>query len=252
MLLHIYLVTEHGMDKDYLELILETLKETGVSPIYLFFGVLLLGIWLITIWTLRDAFKEKIKNFKLFKSPIEIRFKHKYKIKDLKNHELFAHLESLKYNSYVFYTHDEPDMSKTRAFQDFLNAKMSSTIEHTKKILDESTESMDPVELRHLIETNFNKCNCNVEKLMMEKFEKKGLSLEHRRMLIDKFLSVRQVAMDNYSKTFTSIFNSRTFNSNYEILNTILFVIHNEGIQMVSACIEAFEEINGAFIGVDY
>jgi hypothetical protein len=239
------------MDKS-LNKVLDALVELDVNPTYLLGASFLIVMWFLTIWVFRDAIKEKIKTIKI-PTPIQIRFRFKYKIKDLKIHPVFSHLNDLyKHNTHIFYTDGEPDLSKTRAFQDFLEVKMNSTIKHTKLILDKANESMDPLELRELIIGCFDRCNCNVETEMLDIFESKNISPKYSKMLIEKFLEVRQVAMDNYGKTFDSIFNHRTFNSNYEYLNTILFIIQNEGIQMVDACIKSFEHINGAFKDLDY
>lgn len=239
-----------------LDKIITLISELEVNPYIILMVLFLLFLWVGTIWVLKDAIGEKLKKSKLSFPKITIRLHSKHKIKDLHKHSVFKRLENLESTDYVFYSmaggEKQPDISKTRAFNDFLKVKMKSTREHMGKIIDQTDESIDDFELRNIIDTEFNNCNCNVETLMLKRFEEKGLNPKYSGILMEKFISVRKVAMDNYSDTFDDIFATGGYNSNYDLLHTVLFMVQNEGIQMVTDCIKSFEQINGAFLEVEY
>lgn len=228
------------------------LAENIDSPTLL--GALFILCWFL--WITKGAWSEVIKKSdplnKLFEHLGGIAFKKKHSIKELHNHSVFNQLENLKSCSHVFKTYEEDDWHKTVAFREFLESKMESTKVHIHKIIDEASPNMNKIELRNLIGQRFNDCNCNLEEIMMERFHNSGLSKKDSIILMDKFLGLRTMAVNNYSKTFDGVFSDQALSTNYHILTCVFHLLHNEGIRMVDDCIMAFEEVNGAFMKIKY
>jgi len=199
--------------------------------------------------TTKDAWIERIKSAK---SIISIGGSEKYTISDLENHKVFSKLDRFKKYNKRFLTHGEYDETKTKAFKVFLDSKLESTKDCIKYIIKHSNNKMSRLELRNLIDTAFLNHDKELEQKMILKFTGDGLSKLNTAMLVDKFFSIRELAMDKYSDAFDDVFSTPTFDDNKHILNVIFFLIHIESQDIVEACVEAFESVNGIFKDIEY
>jgi hypothetical protein len=172
-------------------------------------------------------------------------------ISELLNHRCVFRLDRLKHERHEFYTHGERDYNKEKAFEVFLEAKMESTIQHIRQIVSNASYEMHKSELRGLVEHCFSACNNNVITSMIKKFTDENLTKTDAEKLTRKFLDVRNSAMDVYSEIFDEVFQEMDVD-NYETLRMVLLLIHAESQGMVTACVMAFEEINGAFKAINY
>ena len=214
---------------------------------------------LFFIYTTKSGWIKVVESLQLTKFSINIGFGSivnyiaRKKIKKLYNHPVFARLEYAKGNDHIFFTHGEVDEAKTKAFQDFLKVKMDSTKKYMTIILNKaSAKAHDEIELRNLIATEFNYCNCNLEFKMIEKYKAAGLSTKDAEVLMSKFLKLRKIALDNYGQTFDNVFADPAFNTNYLYLSVVYHLVHNEILEIVNTSIKVFEDINGAFIQTEY
>jgi len=194
----------------------------------------------------------------LFKEPIskiigKIKFKkNKYKIADLKNHALFAELESYKSFRKDFQTHGEFDESKTKIFNDFLELKLTSTSANMMSISELATADMDREALKTLVLNSFNDCNKELQCTLVTRFVNKGLNRDDANMVLDKFYIVRQNAMDKYKRRIDSIFGCSYYQTNFHLVLAIYEMIAFEIEDITEHSVETFESINGAFMDLDY
>lgn len=241
--------------------IISSLIDKISSPLIIVGLLVLLGIVYILFKfffkATKDAWVEKVKSFNVmnfFKKKEELKDGFKYTIQDLKQHKVFSKLKRLKEHEHKFYTHGVFDELKTKAFKIFLTAKMDSTIEHINKIIDEATNDLSELALRNLIDMRFEDCNDNLSCKMRQHFtdvnNPERIPDKTADKIIDKFLSVREAAMNMYEETFDDIFSTPTFENNFQLLNVVLFVVHIESKDMLDACIEAFESVNGDFMKI--
>lgn len=235
--------------------VIKPLIDKITSPLLLVgllaFGILVYSVMHFFFKATKDAWIERVKSFKPFKGKDEFT----YTIKDLKSHKVFGKLERLKMHRHEFETHGKFDKLKTDAFNFFLEAKLDSTAAHLIKIVNEASNELNRMELRSLIDRGFENCNDSLKCKMYDKLTGENnpdrVSPLTANKIIEKFFNVREVAMNKYGDTFDDIFSEPTFENNYQIINVVLFVTHIESNDMINACIEAFNEVNGVFMKIE-
>ena len=195
-----------------------------------------------------NSFLSKISPKDFFKKKVG----YTYSISDLSKHDLFNELEIHKRHRFEFETHGEDDLTKALIFKDFLEAKLSATSENMLKISSEATNEMSKQELKQHVNNCFNSCNICLEDNLRIVFAEKGFDLEHSKIIVDKFYSVRESALERYSRRIDSIFACDFYENNFQLILALYKVIAFEIDDIVHHSHETFTEINGMFFNMEY
>lgn len=222
-----------------MEKLLEIVKQID-NPYVLGVVVILTYFFYLT----KDSWSTVISKLRLTKN--------KYDIIDLKNHDLFTEMLSYKGFKTEFYTHGSLDTTKNKIFNDFLELKIDSTIENMISICEESTEDLSKAELKHLVNSCFNKCNLTLADRLKQRFLDNGLNKSDADIIIDKFYDLRTEAMSRYNKRIESIFACDFYQSNFHLILALYEIIAFEIEDVVKDGVKCFEEINGTFLDLDY
>jgi hypothetical protein len=175
-----------------------------------------------------------------------------YKIKDLRNHDLFNELEIAKLYSFEFETNGEVDVTKGLVFKDFIDVKLSSTKENMLNISQEATNEMTKQELKAHVNNCFNDCNNCLGDTLKKVFIEKGLDQKSAELVLMKFFLIRSRALKRYNKRLESIFACDYYENNFQLILAIYEVIAYEIDDIISDSYETFIEINGMFYGLEY
>ena len=175
-----------------------------------------------------------------------------YKIKDLRNHDLFNELEIAKLYSFEFETDGEVDVTKGLVFKDFIDVKLSSTKENMLNISQEATNEMTKQELKAHVNNCFNDCNNCLGNTLKKVFIEKGLDQKSAELVLMKFFLIRSRALKRYNKRLESIFACDYYENNFQLILAIYEVIAYEIDDIISDSYETFIEINGMFYGLEY
>jgi hypothetical protein len=233
---------------------IESIVDKITNPIYLF----LLGVWGITIFSLKGAIMEKIKSLKfsdlkditkLFKLN-----KFRYSIKDLEYHDVFIILDQRK-TEYKpnFKTYSKPDETKNKVFIDFVNLKMDSTIKNMKRVVTEYKPDFNEAQLKAHIYECFKDCNeCLAKEIIKFYHKKKKIDKEIVLKLSNDFFDIRQNALVNYSESFERVFASPFYENNFQRINAIFETVSFESKMIVQDIQKAFDKVNGVFMDIDY
>lgn len=178
--------------------------------------------------------------------------KFKYKISDLEKHDLFIDIEEHKSFSPQFKTHGKKDSVKSRVFKDFLDVKLTSTSVNMKRICQGADNEMSRIELKYHIKQCFNSCNIELEMNLERRFIEKGLTKKEADLVIGKFFSVRNLAIDRYNKRIESIFSCDFYENNFQLILALYEVIAYELDDIIKDSISTFEDINGLFLNMSY
>jgi len=216
------------------------------SPILLIVMLLFLAVLYFLSKGL-NAFISKINPKDLFR-----RRKTLYKIKDLRNHDLFNELEIAKLYSFKFETNGELDVTKGLVFKDFIDVKLTSTKENMLRISQEATNEMTKQELKAHVNNCFNDCNNCLGVTLKKVFIEKGLNQKSAELVLMKFFLIRSKALKRYNKRLESIFACDFYENNFQLILALYEVIAFEIDDIISASYETFVEINGMFYGLEY
>ena len=175
-----------------------------------------------------------------------------YKIKDLRNHDLFNELEIAKLYSFEFETNGEVDVTKGLVFKDFIDVKLSSTKENMLNISQEANNEMTKQELKAHVNNCFNDCNNCLGNTLKKVFIEKGLDQKSAELVLMKFFLIRSRALKRYNKRLESIFACDYYENNFQLILAIYEVIAYEIDDIISDSYETFIEINGMFYGLEY
>jgi hypothetical protein len=226
------------------------LKDLITNPKILLFTVLGLITIRVVVYSFfkntKFAWEKAILSID-WKSLFKRRKDFEYGIEDLKDHKLFNKLKNLKETKRVFYTHGEIDKSKSLAFEFFIKTRLDTTKKCILEIIDKSSNDMNVLELRSLIDKNFALSNIQIEAEMIKKFIDDGLRKSEAYDLFNKFSDIRENSIKKYEELFDDIFSTPTFENNFQLLNVILFVLHINSEEMVNDSVKAFEKVNGIF-----
>lgn len=209
------------------------------------------------LYLVRDALKKAITNItiipyivKHFSAKAEL--DSLYNIKDLNDHGVFDQLTVLKSKTYEFYTNGKLDKFKTLAFETFLKAKMDTTAEYLRLIIESTDKKMKPGRLQTIVNQHFENCANELEKNMRTHFKEAGVDAQEIDFVMEKFTEVRLSAKQHYINTFDNVFKDRSLVSNYVLLTVIFHIVGNEGLKMVQDCKKVFDAANGSFLTVKY
>ena len=206
-------------------------------------------LFVVISYFYKDSIKKVIESIS-FKKAKKDNFK--YGIKDLAKHPVFNEIERLKGFRKDFKCFHLLDVSKTKIFNDFLQAKLDSTAQHLHYINEQVNNEMTRAEVRYIVDHNFNACNDNVGCVLKTKFTSKGLSEADANLIIGKFFAIREEAMKRYERRFDAVFASPYYENNFQLLLAVFDNLAWEVEDMKNNCVTAFESVNGMFFELDY
>ena len=228
---------------------MESLFEAIVNKISNPIVLVLILLFVSVLYFLKNGLNDFLSQLK----PRDF-FKKKtlYKIKDLRNHDLFNELEIAKLYSFEFETNGEVDVTKGLVFKDFIDVKLSSTKENMLNISQEATNEMTKQELKAHVNNCFNDCNNCLGDTLKKVFIEKGLDQKSAELVLMKFFLIRSRALKRYNKRLESIFACDYYENNFQLILAIYEVIAYEIDDIISDSYETFIEINGMFYGLEY
>ena len=228
---------------------MESLFEAIVNKISNPIVLVLILLFVSVLYFLKNGLNDFLSQLK----PRDF-FKKKtlYKIKDLRNHDLFNELEIAKLYSFEFETNGEVDVTKGLVFKDFIDVKLSSTKENMLNMSQEATNEMTKQELKAHVNNCFNDCNNCLGDTLKKVFIEKGLDQKSAELVLMKFFLIRSRALKRYNKRLESIFACDYYENNFQLILAIYEVIAYEIDDIISDSYETFIEINGMFYGLEY
>ena len=228
---------------------MESLFEAIVNKISNPIVLVLILLFVSVLYFLKNGLNDFLSQLK----PRDF-FKKKtlYKIKDLRNHDLFNELEIAKLYSFEFETDGEVDVTKGLVFKDFIDVKLTSTQNNMLNISQEATNEMTKQELKAHVNNCFNDCNNCLGNTLKKVFIEKGLDQKSAELVLMKFFLIRSRALKRYNKRLESIFACDYYENNFQLILAIYEVIAYEIDDIISDSYETFIEINGMFYGLEY
>jgi len=204
--------------------------------------VLLLGLFMFLF---KEAISVAIKNYR-------VSAKFKYKIKDLELHDLFFELEKHKGFTKVFRSYHVVDETKTKVFKDFIDIKLDNTLLSLREIVKEANSSMTRQELKQLVLSKFNQCNCRLEERLMKRFVEGGLTKDVADNIISKFFEIRQDTLNRYDNRIEAVFACDFYENNFQLILAVYELVTFEIEGIIYESVKTFESVNGLFFELEY
>jgi len=210
-----------------------------LSPILTF----LLIIILVMFYFLKDTINEALKSLLLRKK--------KSKIENLKSHDMFITLESVrsKIDKVQFTTHDKIDTVKTKLLQELIHIK----IDKTKELFNEFLSKKDVCnysgqELKFEVDSLLRKLVKEYSQEAHRAFICKAIENDDAAYLISSYERFRTDIMEGYVERIESISTNEDYNSNYDRISAILEVIALGFFVIPKDAANACDLINGRFL----
>ena len=181
--------------------------------------------------------------------------KHKRKIVELKNHDIFSTMTRVRneVGNLKFYTHGEYDKVKTRMCYDFAKHK---TLKCNSYILDilmtRTIDDMDRDELKKLILDEQNNMHREYIKAIRIEWDLKGVEVGDVDYVIHLFEKFRYDVIVSFEHRINSIFGSTYNENNFELMLAVL-EMWAMGIDLLPKDMQTtFESLNGKFKDIKY